>query len=538
MPKSTARCFIHRPARLKRRFAAIASVAALLMTVSPGGAETLKWARSLDVQTLDPHAYNENVTFAFNRQMYEGLVERSDDGKLIGVLATEWRMLPDHPDVWEFKLRRNVTFHDGAPFKADDAAFSIQRAMAPTSNVRTYLAAAAVEEAIAKDDYTVQVKTKGPSPLLPENLASIFIMNRAWAEKNDSVVPQDFKGGKENYAARHENGTGAYRLVSRESDRRSELEAYDKYWGIGQFPIDIDRIIYTPIQSAATRVSALISGEVNFLQDVPPQDISRLEQNESLRVVRGPEIRTVFLGVNTSANTLASGEAKGNPFADKRVRHAMNMSIDRLAIKSAIMRGESVPLGTIISPIADGYTEELGKFPKLNIDQAKQLMAEAGYPNGFSVTLNCPNDGMVNDERICQAVVAMLAKIGVTVHLDVQPSAVVWPLVLNRKTDFYLMTWGSYDSQLIFDNLVHSRGAWAAANYKNPEIDAKIELLRSEADPQRRKTIIAEIWKTVQDECFYLPIHAQVLARATQKKIHVTPNVGNQISVKTIKVDK
>ncbi|UWU67996.1 ABC transporter substrate-binding protein [Bradyrhizobium sp. NC92] len=538
MPNSIARSYRNMTSHLNVRPAIIASVAALLAIASPVGAETLKWARSLDVQTLDPHAYNENVTFAFNRQMYEGLVERTDDGKLIGVLATEWRMLPDHSDIWEFKLRRNVTFHDGAPFKADDVVFTIQRAMAPTSNVRTYLNAAVVEEAIAKDDYTVQVKTKGPSPLLPENLTSIFIMNRAWAEKNESAVPQDFKGGKENYAARHENGTGAYRLVSRESDRRTELQAYDKYWGIGQFPLDIDRIIYTPVQSAATRVSALISGEVNFLQDVPPQDITRLEQNENLRVVRGPEIRTVFLGVNVGADKLTSGEAKGNPFADKRVRQAMNMSIDRKAIKSAIMRGESVPLGTIISPIADGYTEELGKFPKLDIDRAKQLIAEAGYPGGFSVTLNCPNDGAVNDERICQAVVAMLAKIGITVHLDVQPSAVVWPLVLNRKTDFYLMTWGSFNSQLIFDNLVHSRGAWAATNYKNPEIDAKIESLRSEADPQKRKATIAEIWKVVQDECRYVPIHAQMLARASLKTIHITPNVGNQIAVKTIKVNK
>lgn len=535
MPNSIA-YFCCRVARGTVHLAAFAGAAALLTVASPAHAETLKWARTLDGQTLDPHAYNENVTQALNRQIYEGLVARADDGKVGGELATEWHTLPDQPDTWEFKLRQNVTFHDGAPFTADDAVFSIQRAMAPTSNMRTYVTE--VEAVTAQDDHTVRIKTKGPFPFLPERMANILMMNRAWAEKNDSAVPQDFKGGKENYAARHENGTGPYRLVHRESDRRTELEAYDKYWGIGQFPLDIDRIIYTPIQSPATRLSALISGEVNFLQDVPPQDISRLEQNPNLRVVRGPEIRTVFLGVNIAADKLVSGEARGNPFADKRVRRAMNMSIDRQAIKSAIMRGESIPIGTIVSPPADGYTEELGKPPKLDIEQAKRLMADAGYANGFSVTLNCPNDGMVNDERICQALVAMFAKIGINVHLDVQPSGVVWPLVLNRKTDFYLMTWGALDSKLIFDNLVHSRGAWNASNFKNAEIDAQIESVGSEPNLEKRNATIAEIWKVVQDECFYLPIHAQMLARASQKNIRITPNVANQVFVKNIKVDK
>lgn len=529
-------CFYCLAARAGVLPAAFAGALALLTAASPANAETLKWARTVDVQTLDPHAYNENVTFAFNHQIYEGLLARSDDGKLIGELATEWRLLPGQSDKWEFKLRQNVTFHDGAPFRADDAVFSIQRAMAPTSNVRTYLTA--VDSVIAQDDYTVHIKTKGPSPLLPENVASIFMMNRAWAERNDSAAPQDFKSGKENYAARHENGTGPYRLVRRESDRRTELEAYDKYWGVGQSPLDIDRIIYTPIQSPATRLSALISGEVNFLQDVPPQDISRLEQNPDLRVVRGPEIRTVFLGVNIGTNKLASGDTRGNPFADKRVRRAMNMAIDRAAIKSAIMRGESIPLGTIVSPLTNGYTEELAKIPKLDIEQAKRLMGDAGYANGFSVTLNCPNDGMVNDERICQALVGMFAKLGINIHLDVQPGGVVWPLVLNRKTDFYLMTWGAYDSQLIFDNLVSSRGAWNATNFKNAEIDAKIESLASEVDLEKRNATIADIWKVVQDECFYLPIHAQMLARASQKNIRISPNVGNQVFVKNIKVDK
>jgi len=414
--------------------------------------------------------------------------------------------------------------------------------MSDTSNVRSLLTA--VDAVTAPDEHTVRIATKGVSPLLVNNLVNIFIMNRAWAEANDAAAPQDFKSGKENFAARHENGTGAYRLVSREADRRTELVAYDKYWGIGEFPLDIDRIVYTPIQSPATRVSALISGEVNFLQDVPPQDIAKLEQNPDLRVVRGPENRTIFFGVNMGADKLTYGEARGNPFADKRVRHAMNMAIDREVIGKAIMRGESIPLGTIAPPFINGYTEEMGKLPPVDIEKAKQLMAEAGYGDGFSVTLNCTNDSFVNDERICQALVGMMAKIGIKVHLDVQPAGVVFPMVGNGNTDFYLMGWGAstFDSQYIFDNLVHSRsegrGAWSSVNFNNAEIDAKIATLGSEADIEKRNATIAEIWEVVQDESFYLPIHAQMLARAAHKNIRITPNLSNSVFVKTISVEK
>lgn len=532
-----------RPAGRRPLFSLLATAAvAALMAAAPVSAETLNWARGSDVQTLDPHAYNEGITHAFNHQIYEPLVARSDDGKLIGVLATEWKMLPDEPGIWEFTLRPDVAFHDGAPLTADDVVFSIQRAMSDTSNVRSLLTA--VDAVTAPDEHTVRIATKGVSPLLVNNLVNIFIMNRAWAEANDAAAPQDFKSGKENFAARNENGTGAYRLVSREADRRTELVAYDKYWGIGEFPLDIDRIVYTPIQSPATRVSALISGEVNFLQDVPPQDIAKLEQNPDLRVVRGPENRTIFFGVNMGADKLTYGEATGNPFADKRVRHAMNMAIDREVIGKAIMRGESIPLGTIAPPFINGYTEEMGKLPPVDIEKAKQLMSEAGYGDGFSVTLNCTNDSFVNDERICQALVGMMAKIGIKVHLDVQPAGVVFPMVGNGNTDFYLMGWGAstFDSQYIFDNLVHSRsegrGAWSSVNFNNAEIDAKIATLGSEADIEKRNAIIAEIWEVVQDESFYLPIHAQMLARAAHKNIRITPNLSNSVFVKTISVEK
>ncbi|SFU19087.1 ABC transporter substrate-binding protein [Mesorhizobium sp. YR577] len=525
-------------------FSLRAGLVALMMagTALPALAETLNWARASDVQTLDPHAYNEGITHTFNHQIYEPLVARSDIGELTPVLAVSWENLKDQPSIWEFKLRDGVTFHDGTAFEADDVVFSIERAMTDTSNVRSLLSS--IDRVEAVDPLTVRIHTQGVNPLLVNSMINIFMMNREWSQANNATKPQDFKAGGESFAATHENGTGAYKLVIRVPDSRTELAAYDGYWGKGEFPLDIDRIVYTPIQSPATRVAALLSGEVNFLQDVPAQDISRLEQAPGLKVVRGPENRTIFFGLNVGAEKLEFGQAKGNPFADKRVRHAMNMSIDREAIKRVVMRGESIPLGTIAPPFINGYTEEIGKVPAVDLDAAKALMAEAGYGDGFTVTLHCTNDAFINEEAICQAVVGMLGRIGIDVKLDVQPGGVQFPAIANGKTDFYIMGWGvsTFDSQYLFDNLVHSRsngrGAWSSVNYVNPEIDAKIESLAAEPDIEKRNATIAEIWNAVQEETFYLPIHNQMLARASAEKLGITANLGNQIFVKNVTVAK
>ena len=514
----------------------------LLVSVPVLHAETLRWARASDVQTLDPHAYNEGITHTFNHQIYEPLVRRSDDGELVPVLATEWQKLDSDPTVWEFKLREGVTFHDGTPFEADDVKFSILRAKSETSNVASLVAS--ISEVEVVDPLTVRLHTKGVNPILVNNLINIFMMNREWAETHNAAVPQNLTGGEENFAALHENGTGAYKLVSREPDAKTVLAAYDGYWGVGTFPLDIDEIVYTPIQSSATRVSALLSGEVDFVQDVPPQDVPRLEQADGVKVVTGPENRTLFFGLNVGAETLEYGEAEGNPLADKRVRHAMNMAVNRMAIKKVVMRNMAIPLGTIAPPFINGYTEEMGKLPPVDIDQAKDLMAEAGYGDGFSITLHCTNDSMVNDEAICRSLVPMLAKIGIKVNLDVQPGGVQFPAIAKGKTDFYIMSWGvsTFDSQYMFDNLVHSKangkGAWSSTGFDNADIDAKIDSLAAEPDIAKRNATIAEIWDVLQEETIYLPIHNQMKARAMAAKFDIKPNLGDQLFVKTVTVEK
>src|SRR5262249_55887458 len=272
-----------------------------------------------------------------------------------------------------------------------------------------------------------------------------------------------------------------YKLVSREQDVRTVLKRNEAYWGKDEVPLGISDITYTVIKSDATRVAALLSGEVDFVQDVPPQDIDRLEKTSNLKVNFGPENRTIFCGMDVSSPELASSNVKGkNPFADKRVRQAINMAIDREAIKRAVMRGQSVPAGIIAPPFVHGYTKELDTLPKVDIARATSLLKEAGYGDGFAVTLHCPNDRYINDEAICPAATAMLAKVGIKVDLVAQPKGPHFTLIQKEppQTDFYLLGWGvpTYDSHYIFSHLYHSRsggeGGWNGTGYANPEVDS------------------------------------------------------------------
>ena len=479
-------------------------------------AETLRWARAGDSLTLDPHAQNEGPTHTLAHQIYEPLVHRDMAGKIVPALATSWAPLADNPNVWRFKLRENVTFHDGAAMTADDVVYSFNRAMKPTSGMKELLSS--VKEVRKVDDLTVDFETNGPNPLLVNNFTNLFVMDSDWAEKNDASNPQDVANGEVNYATTNTNGTGAYQLVSRKQDEKTVLKAHENYWGKGQFPLEVTEVIYTPIQSSATRVAALLSGEVDYIQDVPVQDLARVAGTDGLKVVNAPQNRTIFFGMNQAADDLKTDNVEGkNPLADVNVRRAMNMAINREAIKKIVMREQSQPTGVIIPPFVNGWTEALDKVPATDIDMAKKMLADAGYGDGFGLTLNCPNDRYVNDEAICQAAVGMLGQIGVKVTLDAKPKAQHFPMIKNKTTDFYMLGWGvpPFDSHYVFNFLVHTttdkRGSWNNTGYSNAAIDEMIVSLESETDLGKRDATIAKIWAQVQEDQLYLPIHHQIL---------------------------
>ncbi|WP_370679959.1 ABC transporter substrate-binding protein [Comamonas sp. GB3 AK4-5] len=517
--------------------------AGLLTSVGLAQAETVRWARSADVTTLDPHVFNTGTNFVLMHQMYETLVNRSADGKLVPTLALSWKMTSD-PTVWEFKLRPNVKFHDGTPFTAKDVVFSLNRAKGPNAQVKSLLAS--MEEVKALDDLTVQVKTKGPNLIFPDNLTNLFIMSEKWSKANGAADTQDAASKTENGATRAENGTGPYVLASREVDSKTVMKLNPNYWGKGQAPLQVTELVFLPIKSPATRVAALLSGEVDFAQDIPAQDVARLKQDSKLRINEGPENRSIFLAMNVSVPELKSSNVKGkNPFADLKVRQAVELAIDRDAIKRSVMRGLSIPTGMMAPSFVNGYDKAMAAYPKADVAKSKALLAEAGYPNGFTVTLHSPNDRYVNDEAISTAVAGFLGRVGIKTEVSSRPIAQHSVAIVKAESDFYLYGWGvpTYDSAYIFDFLVASRGkegrgAQNATGYSNAELDNKIISLSSESDKAKRDATIKDIWQTVNKERFYIPLHDQVIHFASVKKINVPVHPDNAIHFKDVKFVK
>jgi len=377
--------------------------------------------------------------------------------------------------------------------------------MADGSEMKELLSS--VQDVRAVDAYTVDIETKGANPLLVNNLTNMFMMDKSWSEANDVMTPHDVAKGETNFATMNTNGTGAFMLVSRAVDEKTVLKANPNYWGKDIYPNQVTEIIYTPIQSSATRVAALLSGDVDLIQDVPVQDLGRVESSSGLKLATAAQNRVIFFGVNTT---------KG-PTADLRVRQAMNIAINRDAIKQVVMRGQSDPTGVIMPPFVNGWTEKLNEYPKYDLDEAKALMQEAGYGDGFSIVLNCPNDRYVNDEAICQAAVGMMAQIGIKVTLDAKLKAHHFSSAKGWESDFYMLGWWvpTFDSHYIFNFLVHTqtenRGSWNPTGFSNADVDAMIVSLESETNLNKRDETIARIWAEVQTAQIYLPIHNQVL---------------------------
>jgi peptide/nickel transport system substrate-binding protein len=418
--------------------------------------------------------------------------------------------------VWVFELREGVTYHGGESFDANDVVFSLNRAMTEASNFKELLTG--VVDVRATGDFTVEVETDGPNPLLPNNLTNIMMMDQGWSEANGVVDVQDYAAGEDSFAARNTNGTGPFVLQSRTADVETVLTQNADYWGIGTFPMDVTEIVFTPIQNPATRVAALLTQEVDFIQDVPVQDLQRVTDTDGIGLATAAQNRVIFFGMNVGADDLTLDNVEGaNPLADVRVRQAMNIAINREAIQQVVMRGQSAPAGVLSPPPVNGWTAELDEYPAYDIDAARALMEEAGYGDGFTIQLDCPNDRYINDEAICQAAVGMFAQLGITVNLSALPRAQHFPLIANLETDFYLLGWGvpTYDAEYIFNFLYHSRtegrGSWNGTNFSDPDVDAMVQSMTSNTDLDSRNQTIADLFAMSEEQLIYLPIHNQVL---------------------------
>lgn len=501
---------------LKKMF----TVSLLAMTAaSPALAENfLRWTSQGDALTMDPHSQNEGPTIAMNGQIYESLVTRDAELNLQPELAESWEA---GADGWTFKLRQGVKFHDGADFTAEDVVFSFERAKHEASDYKEQAKNVVSVEVI--DDYTVKLVTDGPNPILPNQLTSIYMMDKGWSEANNVIAPQDFKAKEETYAVRNANGTGPFTLVSRAPDELTVLARNDAWWGDGMFPGNIDKIEYRPISNAATRVAALLSGEVDFVLDPPLQDLKRIESADGLGVSTVAQIRSIFFGMDQGIDQLRSSDVEGNPFKDKRVREAFNLAIDKAAIQRVVMEGLSFPTGMITPPGVLGNTPDNDTSYGYDPEKAKALLTEAGYPDGFSIQLDCPNNRYNNDEKICQAAVAMLAKVGVKVNLDAIPKAQHFPKIQKRETDFFMLGWGvpTLDSHYVFSYLLDGKGSWNATGYDNARVNEITSAITTEIDIDKRTALIGEAWDLVKADIPYVPIHHQVLAWGISDKVDI-----------------
>ena len=404
----------------------------LIGSFSPVFAATLKWSMPGDSLTLDPHAQNEGPTHMVSRQVYESLVTRVVSMAIEAQLATSWKTTD--PETWVFSLRKGVVFSDGSPLKASDVVFSINRALSGASDMIELIDSITSVKAI--DGNSVEIKTEGPNPILLNQLSQIFIMSEAWSKKHGCEQSQDYDASQETYCSINALGTGPFKITLREQNTRTVFERNGNWWG-DQSQHNIDRIELLPIKNDATRVAALLSGDIDFTNFTPAQDIKRINGSALHKVVSTPQARTIFFGMDQGSDELRSSNIKGkNPLKDKRVRLAMYHALDMDAIQDKVMRGLSEPAGMITFPGVQGYTKELDARLPYDPNMSKKLLADAGYPDGFEITLDCPNNRYINDEAICVAAVSMLAKVGIKVNLDAQPKsiAITIPITIPAPT--------------------------------------------------------------------------------------------------------
>src|SRR5258706_6808335 len=414
----------------------------LLLSLSPTHAATFRWASNNDHSSADPHGQNQIVNNAINGQVYEPPVKRGRKLEIIPGLAESWTQVL--PTVWRFNLRKGVKWHDGSAVSADDVVFSVKRAQGDTSTFRVY--GRAVGEPRKVDDHTVEFTTPVPNPVMLETVALLQTMSKAWCEKKNVQRAQDFAKKEETHASRNAMGTGPYMLVAREPDVKSKFKRNPNWWG--QFEGNVEEIEYSVIKSDATRMAALAAGDLDLVLDPPLQDIEKLRKDSRIRIWSEPENLVFFLGMDQSRDELLYSDVKGrNPFKDRRVRLALYQAIDADAINRVVMRGMAIPAALILpNPDAAGVSKELNRRFPHDLAAAKRLLAEAGYPNGFSTAVDCQNVR----ENICTAVAGMLARVGVNVKVSSLQNARFFAKGHSRDTSFSLLGGGGPNTDAIF----------------------------------------------------------------------------------------
>jgi peptide/nickel transport system substrate-binding protein len=480
----------------------------------PVAAKTLRMAYDSDPTSLDPHEQLSGATLQMSHLLFDPLIRFRQDLSIEPRLAESYERIDDR--TTRFHLRAGVKFHSGRTLSAEDVVWTFNR-LKRSPDFKALFEPFA--EARAVDGLTVDLVTKGPYPLVLNLATYIFPMDREfYAGADERGRPKDIivKHGA-SFASTHASGTGPFVVTEREQGVRLKFERFDAYWDKDS-PGNVDEILFTPIKEPATRVSALLAGDVDFIAPVPPTDLGRVEKASCCTLITMPSTRVLTFQLNQ--NRVAA-------FKDRRVRLAMVHALNSEGIAEKIMRGLATPAGQLSPPGYAGHDPAL--VPRFDLAKAKALIREAGYPDGFSVTMLAPNNRYIEDARVAEAVAAMLAKINIKVDLQTMPKAQYWQRFDERAGDVMMIGWQSdtQDSANFFEFLVMTPdkekgyGQYNAGNYSNPEVDRLTLQTQTMTDPKARAEALKKIERILYDDAALMPLHWQHLSWAARSNVKI-----------------
>ncbi|MBO1075823.1 ABC transporter substrate-binding protein [Roseomonas marmotae] len=500
-----------------------------LLTPLAAGAEPLSMAVSAPPASIDPHYYTLTPSIQVSAHMFEALTVRDPNARVQPALAESWRLVDD--TTWEFKLRPGVKFHNGADFTAEDVAYTLKRVPTVQSPSSFAVYIRAITDVQVVDPLTIRLKTANPYPLLPNDLAQIYIVSRSIG---DDVPSSDFNSGKATI------GTGPFRFTSYDPNNRVEMTRNDAYWGTKPA---WDSVNYRIITNSGARVAALLSGDVAMIDNVPTADVARLRKDNRIAISEGTSLRLIFLGLDVFRDSETpdvrgpNGEAlPKNPLQDKRVREALSIAINRPAITQRIMEDVAVPTGQFMPPGAFGYNPDI-PVPKFDADRARKLLAEAGYPNGLTITLRGPNDRYINDAQILQVVAQMWARIGIKTQVEASPLATLIGRLNRLDASVYLLGWSnstgepSTSLRAVMGTRAPQGGSLGLSNYgrySNPRMDAIAEEAMRTLDNGAREKLMQQAMKIAMDDVAIIPLHIQKSVWATRSGLSYTPRLDEQ----------
>ena len=484
-------------------------------------------ALGADVTSIDPHSNNAAPNNSIAEQIFNKLIENDARQNPRPGLAESWRTVDDL--TWEFKLRRGVKFHDGSDFTAADVAFSIERPGILNSPGGFTIFTRSIIEKTIVDPYTIRLKTATPYPNLPIDMAGLIIVSSKAAKGASSA---DFDLGKATI------GTGAWKFVRYVKGDRIELARNDSYWG-GKPPWD--KVTFRLITSDPSRIAALLSGDVQMIEVIPPADYAKLKNNKDIAVFTTISNRMIHLHLDSSRDKSpfitdkAGKPLEKNPFKDVRVRKAVSMAINRNAIVERVMDGLAIPAGQLMPDGFFGVSANL-KPERFDADGAKKLLAEAGYPDGFGITLHGPNNRYVNDEQIVQAVAQMLARIGIVTRVETLPMSVYVSRANKLEFSVALLGWGVSTGEATYPlrslvatyNRDKGFGTWNWGRYSNPQMDALLEQGLATVDNPRREKLLQQATELVINDYGIIPLHYQVNTWAARRGLSYTPRTDER----------